>query len=342
MIEHDVILVAGGVEYTKCWTSFEVEQDIRKWPGSFRFTASPATSDITRALTEAVRNAEIVSVRVDGTTVSTGRIVDIEQGVSREQGTYVNVSGAGPLGPATKSCMPLGHSCRGMTVKDAVAYALSPWGVEVIADNAANRAACVMRTQRTRQTGDNTLHTENVAGGAGGHINFQQASPDAQRTAQVPDDRAVVARPGETVADWIKRFLAQVGMLCWETARGQVFIGLPDYTMPPLYTIVVPEVPDNATPVEGQVISSKLVERPGDQATCVTVTGRVGRAGATRVWARATDDILTDTGWISAKIVTDDKLRDQVKAQTKANQILRAEQLESYVYECTIAGHGVR
>jgi prophage tail gpP-like protein len=341
VVNHDVRIIVGGQAYERCWTNFEIDQDVRKWPSSWRLTAQPVRSQIVQDLRAAVRDAAEVQVHVDGTTVSTGRILDIESGVDRTKGSYVNVSGGGCMAPSTKSCVALGQSLGGLTIKDAIEQKLAPWMVEVIGSNATNRAACTMRTVRTQIPGQSDVtYTRTVDGGAT-HVNYQEAGEPTSRVTQVPDDRKVVARPGETAADWVRRFVAQSNLLCWETARGQLFVGLPNYELPPLLTVVVPETPDTVDPTEGQVVSSKLVERPGDQATEVQVTGRVGRAGATRVSATVYDTDLFDRGWYSTRIVTDDQLRDQAKAQAKANQILWAEQLESYVYEVTIAGHGV-
>jgi prophage tail gpP-like protein len=44
---------------------------------------------------------------------------------------------------------------------------------------------------------------------------------------------------------------------------------------------------------------------------------------------------------VSPRLITDDKLRDNSKAQAKADQALHAEQLDCYGYEVEIAGHGV-
>jgi prophage tail gpP-like protein len=338
MIQHNVRLVVAGVSHTR-WTSFEVQQDVRSWPMDWRFTASPVVAEDVRQLCTDVRNAAPVEVDVDGTTVAVGQIVDIERGIDRQRGTYATIAGTGPLGPTTSAAMPLGHDIRGMTIRDAVTSALSPWDIEVIGSNAANRSACTTRTQRVSSPGQSEIHEVDGAGGT--RIEATAAEADTSRIITVPDDRAVRARPGESVADWLNRFLRQVGMLCWETATGKVFVGLPDYTMPALFTVVVPATPVLSEPTEGQIVSSKLIEKPGDQATSVTVTGRIGRGGATAISATATDAALVDAGWHSPRIITDDKLRDLAKAQARADQSLRAEQLGSYVYEVTIAGHGV-
>lgn len=302
-------------------------------------------------LVNSVRNAATVQVNVDGTTVATGRIVDTETGISRDRGTYVNVSGTGVLGPATSASMPLGHAVGGLTIKGAIEKALEPWDVPVVGSNATNRSAS---TTRTIVIPNDTTSTTNagqltyVAADGGGAASIQGiGGEDAETAAAVPrtrvvhDDRKVRARPGETVADWLRRFTAQASLLCWETARGEVFVGLPRYNMPALFTIVVPETPVTDEAVEGQVVQSKLVERPGDSATIITVTGRVGRGGESKVSALAMDTQLVSAGWVSPRIVTDDQLRDVAKAQAKADQQLRASQLEAYVYTVKIAGHGV-
>lgn len=340
MIQHDVRLTVNGESFDRCWTSYEVTQDVRRWPCDWRLEASPATSETGRALYTAVRNAAVVEVNVDGTTVCHGRIVDIERGIDRSKGTYITISGTGPLGPTTKACIPTGHTVAGMTIADAVTDVLSPWEIEVIGSNAANRAACTTRTVRDTSSGQSAL-VENVDGAGNTRLDATPAAADTARIRQVADDRKVVARPGETVADWLNRFLRQHQLMMWETARGQVFVGLPDYDLPALFTIVVPATPALDEPVEGQIVSAKLIEKPGDQATSVTVTGRVGRAGATKVSATASDDTAIAAGWWSPRLVTDDKLRDQGKAQARADQILHAEQLDCYGYEVEIAGHGV-
>ena len=129
MIQHDVRLTVGGVSFDRCWTSFEVQQDIRTWPMDWRFTVQPVTTTTAQDLTARVRDAATVQVHVDGTPVASWKIVDIETGIERGKGTYATISGTGPLGQACKAAMPLGHTARGMTVKAAVTDALAPAGL---------------------------------------------------------------------------------------------------------------------------------------------------------------------------------------------------------------------
>lgn len=372
VIHHDVQLLVGeGQErFDRCWKSYSIDQDVRNYGASWRLTCGPADSTVAQRLIFLLTSDPTIVVKLDGTTLATGRVVDLEIGGDRSpQGSYVNVSGTDALGLAVRSQLPLGFPRSGgtlqrnMTLAEVISTALAPWDVAVTGTNEINRAAVTTRLVRVppeEATAEGRAPQSTrwvTAPGGGRYLDPSGATPTyrdstssvgatagimtgPEKLREVYDDRAIMSLPGQTVGDWLTKVLKDQGLLAWGTATGEVFIGSPNYGTGSVLTVERKEI-GNGPPEEGTILDGKWIRRYGDQPTHIYVSGRVGRNGATRVSYEATDDTLVALGWHMRRVESDDKIRSQAKAQERAEELLREAQLQSYVYECTIAGHGV-
>ncbi len=345
MVDHDVRLslqVGDEAEtyFQRCWDSYELDQDLREWPMTWRLTMGPMGTPTTTRFLERVAHNPVARCYVGGTLICTGRVETWEPGGGRENGrSFLNVAGTGPLGQAAEDDVPLGWSPRNLTIGQAVTELLSKWGIEVRGSNELQRAAVTRRTTRAPDIAAGRAGVDvNAAGNRAQQVGTGTVTT-SDKTTTVFDDRAIRPRPGEKRLEWLRRFLAHHKLLACESADGALFIGVPDYDQAPMADIV--RLPDGSQPREGCVASSRAPRRPGRQPSSVTVTGRVERGGQRRVKATVADQDRIDRGWLIDRIVADDQVRDQAQAQAKAESIVAAEAMRALEYEAEITGHGV-
>lgn len=338
--------MTGGRErfLSRCWTSYEIDQDFREWPLTWRLTLAPGygSTEIDE-IVELLDANPVARVYVDATLVGTGRCDAWEPGISRTDGSYINVEGQGVLGACLDDAMPLGWSPRNLTIGQAVESVLAKWAIRVVGSNAANRAACTMRTVLTRGVATARVDTHtNALGHSRESIEKGTVEPD--HTHEVADDRPIRPRPEESRGSWLRRFLGYHNLTMWECADGSVFVGLPNYNQRPMGDIVlhdrIAQFGGFDLP-EGRVLDSRAPRRPGRQHTHVIVTGRIGRGGALRVHRNARDEGLISRGYDNRLIVSDDEVRDEAQAHAKALAIMAAERMPTLEYEATIVGHGL-
>lgn len=336
---HSVEMVLADGTALGRWQSWEVDTDIRKIPSTqWRCTFGPATNSDVREVRDFLRLNPVVQIKVCGTPIATGRVVDRETYADRDNGSILNVSGADALGSAVKACLPIGFQAHGeQSVRELITQAVQRWGIETITDASLDRRAITAR----RVVRDGITRDIAVEVDASGTTRYREEDvlPAGAREVETRQSRELHGRPGETVLAWLQRLLEQHRLSAWTTADGRLFVGRPDYDQPILMTIE--RVVGSGPPTEGSIIDGGLIERDGDQFGKVTVVGRVGRQGRTAIRAEATDEDLLARGWDSELIVTDESLRDQAAAEAKALQLLRESQVSAREYHCTLAGLGI-
>jgi prophage tail gpP-like protein len=300
-------------------------------------------ADVTDVISRLRANPQ-VAIKIDGTTISVGRICDIEIGGSRDdRGSFVNVSGFDMSGQAALSDLPVGFHAHGeQTFTDLIRAAVEPWGLPVVTSNALNRAAITYRTVVPPPPPDVSPEVAAaLARDRAAMVAAGQTPPPAvaaeQTVTETAQSREMHARPGEGVVEWIRRVAEQHHLLVWCTALGELFVGRPNYDQAPAIRIMRRW---GAPVCEGTIVDASWVERY-DTATSIHVVGRVGRGGATSIDATETDTERAERGWDVRRVVSEDGMRDQAAAESKAKQLLRAEQLGAVTYRARFAGHGV-
>lgn len=336
---HSVEMVLADGTALGRWQSWEVDTDIRKIPSTqWRCTFGPAASSDVREVRDFLRVNPVVQIKVCGTPIATGRVVDRETMGDRDSGSILNISGSDVLGPAVKTGLPLGFQAHGeQTVGELIAQAVARWGVSVITDPSLDRRA--LTTRRVVRDGITRDVAESVDPSGATVYRQEEVVPAGVTEVETRQSRDLHGRPGETALAWLQRLLEQHRLVAWTTTDGRLFVGRPDYDQPILMTLE--RARSSGPPVEGTIVSGVLVEREGDQFGRVTVVGRVGRQGQTAVRGVAVDDDLIARGWDCETIVSDESLRDQAGAEAKAQQLLRESQASSFEYRCTLAGLGI-
>lgn len=349
------IVLADGTEI-QGFEEYRIRQNIEEAGGSFTATLAPVSDP---DLANLVLLSPRLTVYVDGAPIIVGRAGEADCQATRE-GSQMAITGMDLLGIACRSALPLGFSAAGMTCREALAAALATvYGdeaPEVIGSNDENRELVSTRRVRQDYWDPASLGTRpRVADAAEGyewtvgnqHLRdtymwwLQEAGlvrlVNAAREVEVPnrDERELYPYPNEKIGSWVARICEHYRLLCWATGDGKVVLGRPRYDQ----TVIPLQRGGNGE--EGTIQSGGPLVKPIDQPARQQVTGRVGRHGATTVFAEATDAALLAAGWRTLDVQTDEGLHDQAAAEAKAARLLHDAQLQSWRYRARLAGHAI-
>lgn len=375
MVEQSrLLLVVDGQELDPLASRlvrYSFRSEVGKVPNAGELTIAPLTDSRMRAVFNTLREANRITVLLDGATASTGYITGNTRKASTSGASEAVFTVKDVLARPFKSTTGPGFSPTGLSVLDATRALLRPWGLEVEAGNAGNRVLCGTRLVAGRRPlgsipaaevddallvdaasrGDaralNAVaqHRAGVIGGGGvdGALSAAYlAAVDAAAAtgvvvrAQKIERRDLVPPPGTEISRWLPDYLREAGLMVWASATGRVILSAPDYEQPPHMVVGY-----GTTRGMARITSSECSDTLGEQLTSSVVEGRAGERGGDKVRGVALDQALIDKGWLVYRYRHERELRDLDGARAKAEQALREEQLESWSYRFTMQGHGV-
>jgi prophage tail gpP-like protein len=345
------------------WTEYDFQQNIQEVPytGTLTLVAVAPGDPTWRDLVSKMRRNPKLALLVDGVKRATCRVRDLEQscGVRRPQTLVASVEDL--LGQPYRNPVPLDLSLEGLTVKQVGEKLFGPFGLRVIVDDRANRAAITTRAGTADVSWAEMTPAQREAAVAvepelARLLTEQQEEHQASqaiqdllmrdgevrtfavsRLSETRESRALHPSPDQLIGDWWPEFLREHGLLCWGDADGNVILSTPDYTAAPQFMLEL-RLSGGQT-WEGTILDSKLVEQPGAQTTEVRVYGHTGKIGDDDAYASAKDTELEGRGYKQLLVLPEASLRDGTAAKRKAETTLHEAQMAAWVYEATIAGH---
>ncbi len=347
------------------WTEYDFQMDIREVPYTGTLTlVSPTKGDPGYcALIERMRKNPKMRLMVDGVARATCRVRDLQQTCSRRRPQTLVATTEDVLGQPFRNAIPLDFSIEGKTVGQVARDLLGPFGIALVIDDRANRAAISTRdVSRSLSWGDLTESERaqmiaaepELARLSEANQDEHQASQAVQdllyrdgqsrtfavnRLAETKESRAIHPHPGQKIGDWLVGFLKEHGLLIWSSADGKAILSIPDYTA--AADFYLERLLVGGQTWEGTILDGGLTEQPGAQVTRIQCTGRTGETGDDDASAEVVDEELEARGYTQLVIEADASLRDLTAAKRKAETVMREAQMASWVWEGTIAGHGV-
>ena len=368
-----VSLEIGGTRLDR-WQQYDVDSDLLIPADAFSLSVDVPTedADAIRDLVAPGAAAKLYVERVqpDGSRhrslQMTGHIDSREMDVSRQGGLTLSVNGRDMAGVLTDANVNPGLICdqHSDLLIDLLQAGVSPYGIEVIADDSSERS--ILTGERGSST-QATLERREARTAGVSPASYSRGRLDASRAQGVPMDELLGAssdtgarfasgqspsdvrrvrvsearpNPGETIWDFFTRHARRFGLMLWTTADGKLVLGAPDWRQAPTYRLVRrvrnnPSDPNN-------IISGGLKESALNSYSSITVMGRGSRADGTR--GRIREEVL-NPDWPSnapdrPRYLNDPRIRDSDAAVRRGLRELMSGRAKQYAITYEVDGHG--
>lgn len=370
--EDRVELEVGGRQLTR-WVSYRVDSDLLNPADAFSLEVDVPVND-TEGVLDLVRpgaSFKLYVIRRRGgqerrSLQMTGTIEGRDMGVSKRGGIRVQVTGRDRAGLLVDANVQPGIICDGHTDRllDLLTNAVEPYGIEVIADDTAERSILTGERRRAPRTALERREAR-AAGVPPGR--YSRTRLEAARAAGTPLDEALGVtadsgarfaagvppseiermtvrearpNPGETIWDYFTRHLRRFGLMMWFTADGKLVVGSPDWSQEPIYRFIRrprPSADDPNTILDGGIKETIL-----NSYSSVTVSGRAVVADGQRTRIRET---VENPDWPEdappkPRYLNDPTIRDADAARRRALRELLSGRAKQLTLTYTVDGHG--
>jgi prophage tail gpP-like protein len=296
------------------WLQTDIDSDIFTAADAFTVQA-PVPSKADRAR---IREGSFLDVYVGDARQLSGVIDDIDYSgdrkldrlsiVGRDKGALLLDSEAKPL------------VAQNNTLATLAERLVEPHGIKVITSNEANRALVVGKKDRRRKA---------------------RKDIDDKRAAASIKRKYDEILPGYRIAQILDDYTHKAGLLWWITARGELFIGKPNYTQQPRFSFVA-YAPGSALAAGNNVEAWGVRRSMRERYSHVEIAGqgfgpngKIQAKGA-KFTAVATDPDLIRRGIERRQRIIDSDVQDEAQARARALYEMARHRLNALAIKLTV------
>ncbi len=316
--DDDVMVTVGGTTY-EGWTDVDIDSDIFQPADAFSVRAKVPDSEFFSSFREGVK----CDISVGGDRQMSGVVDDVEFSGDRAQ-DRISITGR-DKGAYLIDCEAQAVKASKYTVETLIKTLIEPsFGITgVIFSNEENRPLLLGKKDKRKPKAQVPL--------------FLKPLPRSQTKVD----------PGQKIAQIIDLHTKRLGLAWWMTAKGELFIGKPNYKQEASYHFRAAALGTDEA-VDNNVESWSVRRSIGDRYSNLDVVGMgisqsgniftPGSQSAPKYKATAHDKDLADRGIVRKTIIVDGDITKQEEAQKRASFEVNKRQLNALVINLTVPG----